>query len=81
MMKLFLWFSANIETETTFKIYVIAPDLAAARRLVDRMPANSPEVLALVRKTDPQVFETPWAEVNVSHAGRAMSWCYGDKRT
>lgn len=76
--KVFLWFFANRETETTYKIYAIARDLGEARRVLNQMPL-SPEMRITVDKTSPMVFRAPWAEVNVSAKGKAASWSYGEK--
>mgnify|MGYP003418136860 CR=1 FL=1 len=82
-MKVFMWFGSqkgngyDIPTETV-KVYAVAEDLPAARRQLDKilsMPnvKGANQLRNVINTTRPQVFAVPFAEVNISHNGKAMA--------
>lgn len=87
-MKVFVWFASRDpsdygQSKQFVKIYVVASDLAEARRRLDEVLPKQGTNVAFFRmalqNTEPVVFNTPFTEVNISDGREAKSIVYAEK--
>lgn len=87
-MKVFIWYATQDpsnygEGKKWAKVYVVAEDLAAARRALDqflpKQGLNASLFRLVLEQNEPQVYDTPFVEINMSDGHKSAAFVHANK--